>query len=84
MCSAQDAKRILDLIRRVGLPTEPHITLSAVWEAIEVIRLIRDGSINFVLPTAIGSVSIVPDVERDELLSVLPADSDVLASRVTV
>jgi 3-dehydroquinate synthase len=50
-----------------------RIDAAAVVPALEKVRLIRDGSLRFVLPTAIGATVIADDVGDDEIRRALAA-----------
>lgn len=70
------AERIVDLIRRLGLPVRlgqlrsvPPI--DAVLGALDKIREIRDGSLRFVLPVELGTTLIAEDVTEDEVRQAL-------------
>lgn len=70
--------RILDLLRRVGLPTSADelpgpVDGGDLLQATERIRLIRGGGYRFVLPIAIGETAIADDVEPAELRAALRA-----------
>jgi 3-dehydroquinate synthase len=69
---------LVDLLRRCGLPTTAaelpaRIDAAAVVPALEKVRLIRDGSLRFVLPTAIGETVIADDVGEEEIRRALAA-----------
>ncbi|MFK3979399.1 3-dehydroquinate synthase [Micromonospora sp. NPDC050397] len=64
--------RFVDLLARVELPTSlPGLAVevdpAAVVAALGQIRKIRDGSLRFVLPTALGEVVIADDVADREI-----------------
>jgi 3-dehydroquinate synthase len=70
--------RILELLRRCGLPTASSelavaVDPDAVLVAMEKVRLIRAGSLRFVLPLAPGETVIVDDVTADEVRGALAA-----------
>jgi 3-dehydroquinate synthase len=69
-------ERLLDLLRRVGLPTTAdelpaRIDGSRLLAATERIRLIRGGGYRFVLPIELGETVIADDVTVDELCAAL-------------
>jgi 3-dehydroquinate synthase len=71
-------QRLVDLLRRCGLPATAadlpaRIDVDAVVPALEKVRLIRDGSLRFVLPTGIGETVIADDVGVDEVREALAA-----------
>jgi 3-dehydroquinate synthase len=60
------------LLRRCGLPTTaaelpPGISADAVLAAMEKVRLIRDGSLRYVLPVGLGVTVIADDVGEREV-----------------
>jgi 3-dehydroquinate synthase len=70
--------RIVELLRRCGLPTAAGdlpvaIDPDAVLAAMEKVRLIRAGSLRFVLPVAPGETVIADDVTEDEVRDALAA-----------
>jgi 3-dehydroquinate synthase len=70
--------RILELLRRCGLPTASSelavaVDPDAVLVAMEKVRLIRAGSLRFVLPTAPGETVIADDVTKEEVRAALHA-----------
>jgi 3-dehydroquinate synthase len=70
--------RILELLRRCGLPTTASdlaaaIDADAVLAAMEKVRLIRAGSLRFVLPVAPGETVIADDVSDQEVRDALAA-----------
>ena len=65
-------ERLLDLLRRCGLPTaaaDLAVTLDAdaIVGAMEKVRQIRAGSLRFVLPVAFGETVIADDVSEGEV-----------------
>jgi 3-dehydroquinate synthase len=70
--------RIVELLRRCGLPTTAadlpaRIDADAILAAMEKVRLIRAGSLRYVLPIAPGQTVIADDVTEDEVRSALHA-----------
>jgi 3-dehydroquinate synthase len=70
--------RIVELLCRCRLPTAAadlpaHIDADEVLAAMEKVRLIRAGSLRFVLPIAPGETMIADDVTEDEVRSALHA-----------
>jgi 3-dehydroquinate synthase len=64
--------RVVGLLRRLGLPgTFSELPVlpdpEEVIAALDKVRQVRDGSLRFVLPTAVGSALIVDDVADDEI-----------------
>jgi 3-dehydroquinate synthase len=65
-------ERLLALLRRCGLPTTAAelaapVDGQAVLAAMEHVRLIRAGSLRWVLPVALGETEIADDVTEDEV-----------------
>ncbi len=65
-------EHLVGLLRRCGLPTTAtdlpaEITADAVVGAMEKVRLIRDGSLRYVLPVALGITVIADDVSDREV-----------------
>jgi 3-dehydroquinate synthase len=70
--------RLVRLPRRCGLPTHAgelpaEIDGPAVVRAMEKVRLIRAGSLRFVLPLELGTTLIADDVTEDEVAAALDA-----------
>jgi 3-dehydroquinate synthase len=64
--------RLVALLHRCGLPTRAAelpaaIAVDEVVPALEKVRLIRDGSLRFVLPAGIGETVIADDVGTEEI-----------------
>jgi 3-dehydroquinate synthase len=71
-------RSLIDLLRRCGLPTgardlRVRIDGDEVMAAMEKVRLIRAGSLRYVLPVRIGETLIADDVTGDELRTALSA-----------
>jgi 3-dehydroquinate synthase len=71
-------ERLLDLLARCGLPTDgarlPRgVHASELVAATEKVRLIRAGSLRWVLPVGLGETVIVDDVTDAELVAALAA-----------
>lgn len=69
---------LIDLLRRLGLPAGaadlPRAPgAGALVEAMEKVRLIRAGSLRFVLPVALGETVIADDVSESEVRAALAA-----------
>jgi 3-dehydroquinate synthase len=59
--------RLIRLLRGLGLPTQaPRFALDHVWRHAAIVRHIRADSLNFVIPTTIGEVAIVNDLDFEE------------------
>ncbi len=68
--------RLVALLRRCGLPVQAAdlpapVDGRAVMEAMEKVRLIRAGSLRFVLPRALGETVIADTVGDDEIAAAL-------------
>jgi 3-dehydroquinate synthase len=77
--------RLIGVLHRIGLPhsiaqLETNVDADAVIGALGKIRLIRDGSLRFVLPVDVGRVAIVDDVTEDEVARSLSAHVRAAAS----
>jgi 3-dehydroquinate synthase len=69
-------ERLLALLRRCGLPTTAAelaapVEGPAVLAAMEHVRLIRAGSLRWVLPVRLGETEIADDVTEDEIRQAL-------------
>lgn len=61
MLSLAETERIKGLIAKAGLPVGySGVTWEALWLHIQADKKAKDGNINFILPTSIGSVVIAP------------------------
>jgi 3-dehydroquinate synthase len=73
-----DLDRLLALLRAVGLPTDASelpvpVDVEAIVTAMEKVRLIRAGSLRYVLPVAFGETVIADDVSTAEVRRALRA-----------
>lgn len=62
--------RIINLVFRASFPTSMKFELcaDAIWESVQIIKMVRNGDLNFVLPgKKISKVLIVNDIEKTEL-----------------
>jgi 3-dehydroquinate synthase len=71
-------ERIVRLLRRCGLPTRAEdlpvaVDGAALLGALEKVRLIRAGSLRYVLPSALGTTVIADTVSEDEVRQALAA-----------
>jgi 3-dehydroquinate synthase len=71
-------ERLIALLERCGLPTHARalpvaVDGAAVVEAMEKVRLIRAGSLRFVLPRALGETVIADTVGEEEIRDALRA-----------
>lgn len=69
-------ERLLAVLAACGLPTiaadlPPGVTADALLDAVEKVRLIRAGSLRWVLPVALGETVIADDVTADEVRAAL-------------
>jgi 3-dehydroquinate synthase len=69
-------ERLLDVLERCGLPTRASalpagVSADALLEAMEKVRLIRAGSLRWVLPVALGETVIADDVTEAEIRGAL-------------
>jgi 3-dehydroquinate synthase len=76
LLSDADLERIIGLLRRVGLPTSARdLPVPApgtqLVQAMDKVRLIRAGSLRYVLPVTFGESVIADDVSPDELRAAL-------------
>src|SRR5215472_8519343 len=81
----QVATRVTGLLRAVGLPVTPEeipasFAADDVIAALAKIRQVRDGSLRFVLPAAIGATLIADDVSDDEIHAAL---TDLMRARTS-
>jgi 3-dehydroquinate synthase len=78
MLDAGLADRIIGLLAAIGLPVSRDELSAPVRDAelvtaLDKVRQIRDGSLRFVLPTALGAVHVRDDVGPDEVCAALDA-----------
>ncbi|MEB3333070.1 MAG: 3-dehydroquinate synthase [Synechococcaceae cyanobacterium] len=72
--SAADQQRQSAVIRAAGLPLQlPALDSQALLDALQSDKKVRDGRLRFVLPEAIGRVTIRDDVSAESILSLLKA-----------
>ncbi|MFN2588231.1 MAG: 3-dehydroquinate synthase [Actinomycetota bacterium] len=72
ICTEDTRNRIIGTLRRLALPTSvPRDLFASVWAHIEMIKRIRNGALNFVLPADIGAVVIRDDLSWASYLSAL-------------
>jgi 3-dehydroquinate synthase len=73
-CPEKDGDRILRLLAAYELPPRlPLDRCEAACSHLGAIRLVRDGRLHFVLPSGIGTVEIVPELDEVELVAALRA-----------
>ncbi len=74
LLSEDDRGRLASLVGQFGpLPTLADLSASSVLETMRGDKKTRDGRLTFVLPSAIGTTSIVSDVKDEEILRALAA-----------
>lgn len=67
-------QRLVELLARVGLPTKMlAYKTDDYWECMQSDKKVMDGHVRFVLPRAMGKVSIENDVSREEAAACLKA-----------
>ncbi|MFM9088950.1 MAG: 3-dehydroquinate synthase [Cyanobium sp.] len=72
MWSAAEQSRQQALIAAAGLPQRwPRLDVNAVLTCLQADKKVRDGKVRFVLPSAIGQVSIRDDVPSDVIKAAL-------------
>jgi 3-dehydroquinate synthase len=73
MWNTVDAQRQDALIQKTGLPTQlpAVVDIEAVVDTLQTDKKVRDGKVRFVLPTAIGTVTVTDQVPTDVILQVL-------------
>jgi len=72
ICNSVIAERIIGILRQIGLPIYSRITADRIYQAMSIIKMIRDGNIYFVLPCSnLGQVVIVNDIEETEVIDAL-------------
>jgi 3-dehydroquinate synthase len=68
MCTRGTVDRIFQALRAYALPPcVPRSDLMATCGRLDAIRLVRGRRLNYVLPTAIGRVEILPELEEHEI-----------------
>jgi 3-dehydroquinate synthetase len=71
-CSAETTARIIILLQRLGLPTQPPpYSPAEVWTAMSADKKRQGNTLRFILPRAIGQVDIFDNVERADVEAVL-------------
>ncbi len=72
ICRQDTRDRIIDTLRRLALPTVvPDVLIASVWYHVEVIKRIRNGPLNFVVPAEIGDARILDNISQSAYLSAL-------------
>jgi 3-dehydroquinate synthase len=68
LCSEHTTNRLFEILRRAGLPIhDSNLSVESIVRYMEPIRLIRGGSLHFVLPTEMGKVQIRDDISYEEI-----------------
>lgn len=72
-CSFSTGDRIIQLLRKVGLPTEVSLGnhRHGLVSALQTVMRIRNGALNFVIPREIGDVAILEQVNIPAIVSCL-------------
>lgn len=69
-----DTKRQFDLLTQLNLPTSvPDIDLQAALRVMQKDKKVEHGKLRFILPTQIGHVELVGDVDQDLVLAAFSA-----------
>lgn len=73
LCDVKLTGRVKNLLLKIGLPTCPPrgFSAEAIFGAMQTDKKRVKDRLRFVLPRAVGDVTVVDDVERDEILQVL-------------
>ena len=67
LCVPATVDRIRDVLKRLGLSTVfPAHLADAVWDRMAIIRQVRNGELNLVVPEAIGRCAILPAIHDAE------------------
>lgn len=71
-CAEETAARIVTLLNRLGLPTEPSpYSPAEVWAAMGSDKKRQGNTLRFILPCAIGQVDIFDNVAREDVEAIL-------------
>lgn len=74
LCTQDTRDRIIHQVERVGLsPAMPPAYGQDVWGRLSMIRRVRNGNLNFVVPCAIGRCEILDGIDRGEYESAVAA-----------
>ena len=69
MCDRRAADRIITLLESIGLPvTAPGADRAEVKRGLRVIEAVRGRALNFVVPTGIGTWSIIENISFDHIV----------------
>ncbi len=70
ICAAETKDRVLACLETRGLEISlPLPAMEATWQEINVIRRIRNGALNEVLPVSIGECMVVDEIAHEEFVS---------------
>jgi 3-dehydroquinate synthase len=88
LLSDERLRQLIELLERVGLPTgldalQADVDDEAVLRAMDKVRLIRAGSLRYVLPVALGETVIADDVAADEVRRALARARHAVAMAAT-
>lgn len=69
LCNSQVADRIIALLHKVGLPVHANkVDLKAARDGLHFIEAVRGRSLNYVVPTGIGSCWILEGISFDMII----------------
>jgi 3-dehydroquinate synthase len=69
---AELTQRQIRLLAAVGLPTKlPDLPHEKLWRAMQHDKKVEHGRLRFVLPTRMGHVELVPDIDASQVMAVL-------------
>lgn len=72
ICTQDTRDKIIGALHRLALPTVvPDVLTASVWHNVELIKRVRNGSLNFVVPAEIGDPRILDDLSESAYLSAL-------------
>ncbi len=67
LCAPATADRIRDVLERLGLSTRfPPQLADAVWDRMAIVRQVRNGELNLVVPEQVGRCAILPSIHEAE------------------
>ena len=82
ICTAGTKNRIIGCLATCGLEISlPLPLVEATWREIDVIRRIRNGVLNEVLPVSIGEFVVVDEIAREEFVSAAETLAEIAAAR---